>query len=336
MELLERYLLAVKKHLPKQGQEDILAELRANLESQIEEREAEMGRPADAAEQEAWLKQIGSPMQMAARFQPQQYLIGPAVFPYFRFVLMKAMAICALVYALVNAVLLSLNTLSLDGVIAAVLRFPGVAMITASWVTLAFAALEFARIRFPAQTPCLDQWMVSELPALESKEHGNPRGFASAVANVLVGVGFLVYLLLIPRHPYLLLGPGAVYLRTLPYKLAPAWTTFYWGVVALNVLQVSWRTLSLAQGKWKERWRLEELLSKAVAFGLLMFLLNTRDHAYIVLKNPADQAALGSTLYAINRNVHLPLSLVVAIGMVALGREVWLTCKAAYDKRKLG
>ena len=31
MELLDRYLQAVKKHLPLQRQDDILAELRANL-----------------------------------------------------------------------------------------------------------------------------------------------------------------------------------------------------------------------------------------------------------------------------------------------------------------
>ena len=35
MELLDRYLEAVKKHLPWQRQDDIIAELRANLESQL-------------------------------------------------------------------------------------------------------------------------------------------------------------------------------------------------------------------------------------------------------------------------------------------------------------
>ena len=39
MELLDRYLQAVKKHLPWQRQDDIIAELRANLESQLEDRE---------------------------------------------------------------------------------------------------------------------------------------------------------------------------------------------------------------------------------------------------------------------------------------------------------
>ena len=37
MEILERYLQAVKKYLPWQRQDDIIAELRANLEAQIED-----------------------------------------------------------------------------------------------------------------------------------------------------------------------------------------------------------------------------------------------------------------------------------------------------------
>ncbi len=68
MELLDRYLEAVKKHLPWQRQDDIIAELRANLEAQLEEKEAALGRPLTQAEVEAWLKQLGSPMQMAAPY----------------------------------------------------------------------------------------------------------------------------------------------------------------------------------------------------------------------------------------------------------------------------
>jgi hypothetical protein len=56
MELLDRYLQAVRKHLPGKRQEDILAELRANLEAQLEDEEAELGRPLTRQEAEAWLK----------------------------------------------------------------------------------------------------------------------------------------------------------------------------------------------------------------------------------------------------------------------------------------
>ena len=66
MDLLERYLQAVRKHLPWKRQDDILAELRANLESQLEDNEEAIGRPLNDAEVETWLKQLGPPMQVPA------------------------------------------------------------------------------------------------------------------------------------------------------------------------------------------------------------------------------------------------------------------------------
>ena len=61
MDLLDRYLQAVKKHLPWKRQDDILAELRANMESQLEDKEAELGRPLTQGEAEDWLRKMGSP-----------------------------------------------------------------------------------------------------------------------------------------------------------------------------------------------------------------------------------------------------------------------------------
>ena len=59
MELLDRYLQAVRKHLPWQRQDDIIAELRANLEAQLEDKEAELGRPLNQARRRRGCKQTG-------------------------------------------------------------------------------------------------------------------------------------------------------------------------------------------------------------------------------------------------------------------------------------
>ena len=104
MELLDRYLAAVKKHLPWERQDDIIAELRANLEAQLEDKEAELGRPLTKEEAEEWLKQIGPPIQVAARYQRQQYLIGPAVFPTYWYVLRLALTWCTIIYAIAKTV----------------------------------------------------------------------------------------------------------------------------------------------------------------------------------------------------------------------------------------
>src|ERR1700756_2884761 len=104
MELLDRYLQAVKKHLPWKRQDDIIAELRANLESQLEEKEAQLGRPLTQIEAEEWLKQLGQPTQMAARYQPQQYLIGPMLFPTYWYVLRLVFFWAVAIYLIVSGV----------------------------------------------------------------------------------------------------------------------------------------------------------------------------------------------------------------------------------------
>src|SRR5258708_27250452 len=87
MELLDRYLQAIEFWLPKRQRQDIIAELSEDLRSQIEEEETELGRKLEDAEVEAILKRCGSPLAVASRYRPQQYLIGPTLFPIYRFVL---------------------------------------------------------------------------------------------------------------------------------------------------------------------------------------------------------------------------------------------------------
>src|ERR1035441_7342757 len=106
MELLDRYLQAVKKHLPLRRQDDIIAELRANMESQLEDKESELGRPMTTGEQEDWLRKMGSPILVAARYQPQQYLIGPSIFPVYWYVLRMAILWALVIYSVVIAVVI--------------------------------------------------------------------------------------------------------------------------------------------------------------------------------------------------------------------------------------
>ena len=92
MELLDRYLHAVRFWLPRKQQDDIIAELGDDLRSQIEEREASLGHPLNEDELAALLQKAGYPLRVAGRYLPQQSLIGPALFPLYTFVL-KAVSV---------------------------------------------------------------------------------------------------------------------------------------------------------------------------------------------------------------------------------------------------
>src|SRR5579875_1431127 len=103
MELVERYLQAIGQYLPVETRADILAELRTELEDQMEARAEEWGRPLDEADVAALLKVQGKPELVALRYIPQRSLIGPSVFPFYVFTLKRVLPLVAIVYAFANA-----------------------------------------------------------------------------------------------------------------------------------------------------------------------------------------------------------------------------------------
>ncbi|HEX3892104.1 MAG TPA: hypothetical protein VHW46_05990 [Terracidiphilus sp.] len=341
MELIERYLQAVKKYLPWKRQDDILAELRANMESQLEDKEATLGRVLTQGELEDWLRALGSPMMVASRYQPQRSLIGPALFPVYLYVLRIAVLWAIVIYTVVNAVVILFATTGAPSVIDAVLRLPGVLITVAAWVTLTFAAFEFVRERFPEKCPPIDgisgrPWSPSSLPPLEKNEDGfgKPRRYAYAVAEVVFGFIFLVWLLLIPRHPFLLFGPGMVYMTSGPFELSPIWWTFFWWCVAVNVVQLAWRSINLLRGNWQVRSRVEHLVTKACGLIPLGVVLLARDSAYILLRNPAVEGArYGATLDTINKSVHWGLMATCVLVVAQLVWDLGLMLTQTYRKR---
>jgi hypothetical protein len=94
MDLLDRYLQAVKWWLPAEQKEDLVTELREDLQSQIDERRAELGREPSDSEISEILKRCGRPILVAGRYLPQHYLIGPTVYPIYLAVVKTAAIIC--------------------------------------------------------------------------------------------------------------------------------------------------------------------------------------------------------------------------------------------------
>src|SRR5271165_6131818 len=77
MELIDRYLQSVRMALPKAERNDVIRELTDEILSQVEEKEAALGRPLNEDEQVDLLKQLGHPLLLAGRYRKQRYLIDP-------------------------------------------------------------------------------------------------------------------------------------------------------------------------------------------------------------------------------------------------------------------
>jgi len=112
MDVLEHYVHAVRTFLPRSQQDDIVKELFANIQAQMDDRETELGRPLSEAEQEDLLRQHGHPMIVAGRYQTNQgrlvfgrQLIGPSLFPLYLKVLCFTLGISLALSLLVRIAL---------------------------------------------------------------------------------------------------------------------------------------------------------------------------------------------------------------------------------------
>lgn len=90
MNLVDRYLKAVAKALPEKQREDIIRELSEDIRSEMEDKQGELGRLLTEAEQQAFLKQRGNPLLLAARYHQDdrrvafgRQLIGPVLYPFY-------------------------------------------------------------------------------------------------------------------------------------------------------------------------------------------------------------------------------------------------------------
>jgi hypothetical protein len=296
MDLMQRYLHAVAGHLPQAQADDIVNELRDGLLSRVEEQEARLGRPLSAQEQEALLRERGHPLLVATSYLPQQWLVGPALFPYWRL---------GLRYVLVGAALLHVVQLVLamgDGrafvqlLVQAGFAFVGTAVSLAGLLTLVLAVVEHsgARLRL------LDGWSPARLPASDSLLRiSRSESLASVLFGLLV-LGWWSGLVPLPFASQL--GGGA------SVTLAATWQTWYLPVLGLMTGNVALAAANFVAPQW-DRVRLGiNLALNAATIGVA---------AALVRSGPLVVGAAGSELPA--RLVHLlDLSLRVTLVVIAL------------------
>jgi len=243
LELVDRYLQAVRFWLPKtRKQEELVAELGEDLRSQIEEKEVELGRSLDKDEISEILKRCGAPMAVASRVGPRRYLIGPALYPIYAFVLKMVLLwimVPVFIFIVGPAILASTNGDWAKAVLITSGNLWSGGFIAAGVITLVFAILE--RTHAIAEITC--KWDPSSLPPLEKPERKT--SFAQTVCELAFNWFGLVWLLLVPHHPFLIFGPAAAFL-----KLGPIWYAFYLPAVLLSVATLVRLGIALARPRW--------------------------------------------------------------------------------------
>jgi hypothetical protein len=239
MELLNRYLQAVRFFLPRAQQDDIVRELSENLHSAIEDREGDLGRPLTEDELAALLRAHGHPMMVAGRYRSNQQLIGPTFFPIYVFALKAGLGIALLV----TVVLLTIGTVMQGDagrhLLEAFLAYPGRALMVFAWTTLGFAALDWARTR----VKLTHSWDPRTLPALVAP--GDAISRTRSICEFLLVSAATIWLAMLPWAPVMIFGPAAAFIAP-----GPVWSTVYPAILLMSFATLALHATNVARPFW--------------------------------------------------------------------------------------
>ena len=298
MELVDRYVHAVKRHLPADQQDDIVNELTDDILSQIKDKEEELGRPLDEGEQEAVLKHYGHPYLLAARYRPQQSLIGPALFPFY-FPALKIALGGAFGVTVIVAFAIGLAKQAPDLILPRIMGFPAVAVQVIFWVTLVFAVADY----WQARLNLFDKWSPRTLPPVDTRRPVKRRNLGiEIVINILV----IAWWLQIPTYPFLMLGPAESFLG-----LSPAWPRLYYAALLPPVVSALMAIGGLVRPSWTSLIRLRALMVNLSS----LFVLSVAINAGPLVAAKDDTPKLVRLVEGINEVITLVLVVISLIVM---------------------
>ncbi len=244
MDLIERYLGAVRWNLPADRADDIIAELGDLIRARVEDREEALGRPLGKDEISRLLKEFGHPLAVAGQYRDQRALIGPEVFPFYWFALRVWLAVVGLIEAIQIGGRVIVGN---EHIARALAHGMGQAfealLLHAAFVTLAFAVIE----RTGWLSTYLERWKPDELPDLPvlRVRGGVLRRSWEPVFGIAFGIAFLAW------------WSGSVELPVIPHNAgvtvrgAPVWVSLYWPVVALVWVQIVQCLMELVRPRWR-------------------------------------------------------------------------------------
>jgi hypothetical protein len=267
MELVDRYLHAVKFWLPRKQKDDIIAELSQDLRSQIEEKETELGRQLTDAEVEPILKRCGSPMAVAGRFLPQQSLIGPALFPIYSVIIRSLFLYFLLPWMLVwMGIAIFSPDFRAD--------HPGAALFASLepwWLactySLFFNTLIFALLdRSQARQHLLNGWNPRSLPAV--RDH-NAISRGGTIFELTVVVATLATWIQLDafRRVFHVFGTTIT--------LSSSWPYFFWALVLVTVVGIAISCMNLSNPRWTRLTASLRLGTDCYSFALVYLLCRT-------------------------------------------------------------
>jgi hypothetical protein len=311
-ELLDRYIHAIQMMLPPEKMDDIAAEVRSNLESQVEDQAMALGRELRPEELSALLKQHGHPVKVACRYhdEPRRGLISPALFPFYWLTLRAVFALWVTIRIIVaafafqgkSAVGTILLQLGRDILLAG--------FFIAAGVTLLFAVWEYLEFKFRYS----ERWKPESLRPVPppNRQPQKPR----PMVKITGGIVWLIFFALALYSPWFfwVWGGRGVFSpsETLYAMRFPLWLLAFFGI------SQSWLgNTRFAAAKWRRFLRTGLIFAGAV---LAIFLLYTGD---LLVAGPNWDPTQGKSLATLNQMFSGVLVLACIVSALVCARELF-------------
>jgi len=312
MDLLERYLQAVRTHLPIRQQDDILKELRENLRAQIEDKESALGRPLNEDELVEILKKHGHPLLVAARYRQTRHLIGSTLFPFYWFVMKIILAIVGFGYAVSVLVLIAQGKPFFE-VLGALLSYVGAVLPTFAIVTIIFAVLDIGDSKFRllerATKETNQKFDPRTLPKLRPASDfpdAKPIPRYKTAFELFFSAAFLLWWIRVsPVRKlalFVVLGPVGL-ADKIPFQLGPVWSTLYWPVIFLSLVAIVQQVVTLIYPDRIKFYSVMRLITNGGSVAVLYLLTRVND-ILALAPGISDPWEFAEPLHIVNTALH--------------------------------
>jgi hypothetical protein len=320
MDLLEHYVQAVRSFLPTAQQDDIAKELAENLQSQMDDRAAELGRPLTEAEQEAIFRQLGHPLIVAGRYQPNQVglafgrqMIGPALFPFYLRVLWFDLGLTLSVFLIALIALIIVGSpISVDGWKNAILLqiFLQFSVVTAIFAIVNYylPTMSWNAHRPPTLPPAFRQDLLN----LSRQRQPVPR--LESIAQIVALVVLLSAIRLLFSNQSVIFGTASH-----TYQLAAVWQRVTFPILGIFGIFIVQAMVNLFRPDWGRFRLIARLVADLIFLGVVVYILQSPQ--WVLLTHTSSAASV--PLSTLNHYVAYGLWILVISLTVALLVTAW-------------
>jgi hypothetical protein len=328
MNLIDKYIAEVGKHLPRKNRVDIEAEIRSTLEDMLEERKQATGEVDDQTIIEL-LKEYGAPRQVAESYTGPRYLIGPRVYPTFE--LVTKIVVAVLIPLTLVGFGLSLSRSSLVGpeflktIGERALDLFGGLITAFGNIVLVFAILE--RVLPAKEFEEEEEWNPAELANEPDPDRVK---FGEQIFEMVFLVLFLIIFNLYPE----IIGIGFfndsewVFISPI---LTNAFFSYLPWINILILLQLGFNVYLLRQGVWTVTTRVMNILLELGSIALAVAMLRGPSLASLTASQLAgtpleEEAALFITIARLAPL--LTLTIVIIVSSIEVAQAVYHIMKS--------